>query len=98
MCLQFSWFFFADATSSIKEVMGFCKKWEKEFISILCTLVEVNTDESQSLLGDLSNMIEEGEIQGKEDYMDEILVRVNKNTVDSFKVLTLLKKNGINVR
>ena len=43
-------------------------------------------------------MIEEGEIQGKEDYMDEILVRVNKNTVDTFKVLTLLKKNGINVR
>ena len=51
-----------------------------------------------SSLGDLSNMIEEGEIQGKEDYMDEILVRVNKNTVDTFKVLTLLKKNGINVR
>ena len=89
-------FFLIDANTSIKEILNFCKGWEREFISILCTLVEVNTDESQSLLADLSTLISEGEIQGKEDYMDEILERVDKNTKDTFKVLALLTKNGIN--
>ena len=91
-------YYMIDATASIKEILRYCKEWEKDFITILCTLVEVNTDESQSLLADLATLIEEGEIQGKEDYMDEILERVNKNTKDTFKVLALLTKNGINTK
>ena len=57
-------YYMIDATASIKEILRYCKDWEKDFITILCTLVEVNTDESQSLLADLATLIEEGEIQG----------------------------------
>ena len=41
-------FFLIDATSFLKEILSLTRKWEKEFIAILCTLVEINTDESQA--------------------------------------------------
>ena len=90
-------FFLIDASSFLKEILTFCKKWEQEFISILCTLVEINTDESMSLLSDLSTLIQSGEIQGKEDYMDETLDKIDSNIRDTKKVLSLLSQNGIDI-
>ena len=91
-------FFLIDASSFLKEILNLCQKWEKEFIAILCTLVEINTDESQALLADLAALIQTGEIQGKEDYMDEILEKINTNIKDTQKVLALLVKNGIDIK
>ena len=53
-------FFLVDASGFLKEMLSYCQGWEREFIGILCTLVEVNTDESQSLLSDLSALISTG--------------------------------------
>ena len=90
-------FFLVDAANFLKEVLGYCQGWEREFIGILCTLVEVNTDESQSLLADLSALISTGEIQGKEDYMDEVLLKIEENIIDTKKVLHILEQNKIDI-
>jgi hypothetical protein len=91
-------FFLIDATSFLRDIITYCKTWEKEFIQILCTLVDINTDESQSLLSDLSALIATGEIQGKEEFMDQTLDQIETNTKDTIKVLKLLQKNGINTK
>ena len=49
------------------------------------------------ILGDLGALVETGEIQGKEDYMDEVLDKINTNIKDTNKVLTLLAKNEIDI-
>ena len=60
-------------------------------------MVRQHTEEAEQLLDQLNQLISSGEIQGREDLIDEILGGIEKRTADTLKIITILQKNGMNV-
>ena len=60
-------------------------------------MVEQHTEEASELLDQLNHLISSGEIQGREDLIDEILGGIEKRSEDTLKILNILKKNEIEV-
>ena len=55
------------------------------------------SEEAEQLLDQLNQLISSGEIQGREDLIDEILGGIEKRSTDTLKILGILKKNEVNV-
>ena len=60
-------------------------------------MVEQHIEEADQLLDQLNQLISSGEIQGREDLIDEILGGIEKRSTDTLKILAILKKNEVNV-
>ena len=60
-------------------------------------MVEQHIEEAEQLLDQLNQLISSGEIQGREDLIDEILGGIEKRSTDTLKILTILKNNDVNV-
>ena len=86
-----------DSTLFIQEIKKHCSVWRNEFIDVLTKMVEQHTEEASELLDQLNHLISSGEIQGREDLIDEILGGIEKRSEDTLKILNILKKNEIEV-
>ena len=86
-----------DSTLFIQDVKKYCNMWRAEFIDVLTKMVQQHTEEAEQLLDQLNQLISSGEIQGREDLIDEILGGIEKRTTDTLKIITILQKNGVNV-
>ena len=86
-----------DSTIFIQDVKRYCSLWRAEFIDVLTKMVQQHTDEAEELLDQLNQLISSGEIQGREDLIDEILGGIEKRSTDTLKIITILQKNGIKV-
>ena len=56
-----------------------------------------HTEEAEELLDQLNQLISSGEIQGREDLIDELLGGIEKRSADTLKILNILKSNEVNV-
>ena len=86
-----------DATLFIQEIKKHCSVWKAEFIDVLTKMVQQHIEEAEQLLDQLNQLISSGEIQGREDLIDEILGGIEKRSTDTLKILGILKKNEVNV-
>ena len=50
-----------------------------------------HTEEAEQLLDQLNQLISSGEIQGREDLIDELLGGIEKRSADTLKILNILK-------
>ena len=86
-----------DSTLFIQDIKKHCSVWRNEFIDVLTRMVEQHIEEAEQLLDQLNQLISSGEIQGREDLIDEILGGIEKRSTDTLKILTILKTNEVNV-
>ena len=86
-----------DSTIFIQEIKKHCTIWRAEFIDVLTRMAEQHTEEAEQLLDQLYQLISSGEIQGREDLIDEILGGIEKRSTDTLKIIAILQKNEVNI-
>ena len=86
-----------DSTNFIQEIKRLCTSWRSEFIDVLMKMSVQHTEEAEQLLDQLNQLISSGEIQGREDLIDELLGGIEKRSADTLKILNILKSNEVNV-